>query len=442
MNFLKLLLLSLFLVVPAFAQSTNRVTIQLTVTNGTSNSFSMTLNGDTRTFATSVSLPASEIYTNDTIAGSASNLYNHIVSSPFSRVRIFGYTNGSDTIYLRGDLGLSMSATILSNWATLSYSTQVFSSGLIGVRVPIETETATQATNIASLITRAIGNLATNSIRADAPAMANFLGLTNEQTMTRKTLTGPFINNGTNSGTVLTNIPRANVGVLVATNVNVLGGTVSNVTLTNISYINSTVARLDTLTVWTAATITNLSAPGTGLSSLQIGNTAAGGDYSIAIGVTAEAPTNYASAVGYNARSTEVGGTAMGFESSALAYYTTAVGAGANATKVFASSFGQNASANYSNSTAIGASATTTTTNQIRLGTASETVSIPGKLEAASITNGLFTGTNVWSGDVSYSRYDVSTLANGNNIAVTFGTNYNINLSGTCLLYTSDAADE
>ena len=32
---------------------------------------------------------------------------------------------------------------------------------------------------------------------------------------------------------------------------------------------------------------------------------------------------------------------------------------------------------------------------------------------------------------MSFNRYDFSTLANGNNIAVIFGTNYNINISGT-----------
>jgi hypothetical protein len=241
----------------AFSQATNRITIQLVLTNATSNNFALTLNGDTRVFTNVVTIPASQIITNHSIAGSASNLFNHIVASRFAGVDPYGYTNGSNTIYLRGRLGLAMSATILSNWATVSYSTQVFSSGVIDVRVPIETETATQGTNIASLLVRAIGNLATNGIRADATAMTNFVGKTNAATLSgAKTYINPTVSGGTNDGTVLTNIPRAEIDNAYIAIVYVASGTVSNTAIIHATSLSGILTALTNGQLW-SVTITN-----------------------------------------------------------------------------------------------------------------------------------------------------------------------------------------
>lgn len=46
-------------------------------------------------------------------------------------------------------------------------------------------------------------------------------------------------------------------------------------------------------------------------------------------------------------------------------------------------------------------------------------------------TNVLFGGTNIVAGSMAWARFDLSTLANGNNISVPFGTNKFIRLSGT-----------
>jgi hypothetical protein len=98
---------------------------------------------------------------------------------------------------------------------------------------------------------------------------------------------------------------------------------------------------------------------------------------------------------------------------------------------VNANAWGVDAHALHEGSSAFANGATTTTTNQIRLGVSTHTVSIPGTLQAAGISNLVVTsGTNLWNGDLSYQPYSVTTLANGNNTAVIF-TNVVVSLDGT-----------
>lgn len=220
----------------AFAQATNLITTKITITTATSNNFALTLNGDTRVFTNSVTASASQIITNHTVAGSASNLYNHLVSSPFSRVQVTGYTNGSNVLYLRGQLGVAMSATILSNWATVSYSTQVFSSGLIAVRVPIATEAASVQTNVASLLVKGISDSAQNSFPTGATALLNYIDTSGRpQTLSGDTITNSLFKRGTNDAVAGTNAPFSGGSNLHYVVFFLRDGTASNVNLKAVS---------------------------------------------------------------------------------------------------------------------------------------------------------------------------------------------------------------
>lgn len=113
--------------------------------------------------------------------------------------------------------------------------------------------------------------------------------------------------------------------------------------------------------------------------------------------------------------------TAIGKSATAIANGTTALGA---QTLV---------DTTHNNSTAVGISSTTTTSNQVRLGTSSEYVSIPGGLKVDGIiTNAVFGNTNSFpaGSDISFGRYPITSLANGNNAGIIVGTNVFIEVSG------------
>lgn len=226
---------------------------------------------------------------------------------------------------------------------------------------------------------------------------------------------------------------------------------------------------------------------GSGGNSLQVGSNAlALGDLSmaigngaiatntetIAIGVNSRATNDYATAVGASSLATNVGATAIGYSASA-AENSVALGRLASASQVASVSIGDQSAASGEQSIAIGGADTgatafggiaigvaaasianqavgigyqaqaghsnslalgpqdhagnavaTTTTNQLRLGTANHTVSIPGQLLiSGSQSNTTFTGTNLARGAWAYPRYDLNTLGGGNNLAVPVGTN-------------------
>ncbi len=449
----------------ASAQSTNRITVQITVTNATTNGFAFILNGDQRT-VTNTPPSASWFRTNHTIAGSASNLYNNIVANPFTRARVYGYTNGSNVIYMRGDLGVAMSASALSNWIHVSYSTQVFSAGLVDVRVPMATEQPNQATNIASLLVTGISDYSTNTFATNATALANHISVgPSVQVLLNDVLTNGHVTGGAVSNLYMTNISRANISLLVATNYNLLGGTVSNATLTNVAWLNGTLGGLTNGRIQNAfitnspavqttnltafggylsnmivhsLIATNFDAPGAGVGSLVIGeNTTAIGQYAIAIGDESEATNAQSIAIGYDASSVGIAGLAFGSGASAAGPYSVAVGNDAVGLYHSGIAIGFSAQANHSNSIAIGYTAVTTTTNEVVLGTASERVSIPGQLWNVTQTNSTFRGTNIWNGDLAFTPRVNTGLANGYNSGVILGSNVYIRLSGPSGAYTN-----
>lgn len=438
------ILILLGMVAAASAQSTNRITAKITVTTATSNNFAFTLNGNTRVFTNSVTAAASQITTNHTVAGSASNFYYHVVATPFTGPVVpLNYTNGSNVIFLRGALGQAMSVTILSNWATVEYSTQVFSSGLIEVRVPMASVTSAERVKVASELVTGINAYTTNAFATNSPALTNHLSLGPQPQMAaNKVFNTSHLTGSAVSNSYLTNITRANVGALRATNVILHNGFATNTAL-----VNSPSANITNLTgyggflsniIGHSFTITNLSSPGSAVGSQQFGENAnASGLNSFAVGVDSVASSNYAAAFGYLAAATEEGALAVGEEAEATGYGGTALGGSSIASAYLSTAVGALSSASYSNSAAFGASAASTTTNQIRLGTSSEHISIPGEVRDVKLTNVWNTGTNRFDLAVAFTRTNITTLANGVNL-VDPGLKTYLKVSGPSAGYSID----
>jgi hypothetical protein len=382
----------------------DRITVSVTVTNATTNGMSFTLNGSTRTFTNAVFTPASDVLTNSAATGTKTNLLEQIRGYAFTQVQ--NQDDGATNFNLIGNASLAMSATVSGAWGFVTYSTQTVAT-LTGVRVPVSGEpSAAVQTNVASAIVAALNMSAnTNEIQQASKAATQLAGLTNTQTFAgAKTFTntlGDWRGGITNSPGIVGTFGAVTGGVWRS-------GVAISPTFTNtVNYGNA------------------ISSPGSAADSEQFGTSAsAAGEGSQAFGLGATAAQELALAVG-NSTFAMSGSSAFG--PGAVAYGTNQVALG----------FGATAGSNDLNSVAIGSGAATTVSNQIRLGTSSGYVSIPGGLHVAgSITNPATIGTNTVDGHIKFIRLAVSSLANGNNAAVPIATNTFVEVSGPSAAFT------
>lgn len=239
----------------------------------------------------------------------------------------------------------------------------------------------------------------------------------------------------------------------VASNLIVFGGLRSEGAGANSLQVgsNAVAASLQSLAVGVNALATNSNAIaiGTGAQTTNTESVAIGslaktiGAYALALGNSSQA-TNEGIAIGYGARSFGLysismgndtvvdGGSSIGLSRDAIVsgFGSTAIGVGSATLRNYGLALGYNSYAGHSNSAAIGppdhagVAVSTTTTNQIRIGTPSQTLSIPGLvLISGTQSNTTFAGTNIARGAWAFPAYNLGTLAAGNNIAVPVGTN-------------------
>lgn len=422
-----LLLLMTLLLWPAArsaAATLNLVTVTIDVTNqaGTTNGQTLTVNGDTRTWTNSTVTPANQILTNNFIAGCTTNLYNQVSDNPFSKLTLsFDGTNG---IVLVGQPGQNITATLSAGWGTATYLTNVLTPSYF-VRVPIGIESAGQQTNIASLLISAL-DLSSNSLSGLDVALSNYVSMVSTQTVI-----GPKM--FTNSLGIWSGVVSNTTGVYgivgLVTNGTWWNGALYSPVLTNgINYGNA------------------FSSAGTNTSSEQFGAGAkAAGSQATALGASSSASGNQGVALGNNANAQGVGTVAVGYSSSSTLTGATAVGDLATATAPGATALGNNAIANFTNSTAIGYNSQNTANNQVMLGSSGISVQVNNALNVGSgatfangVTNLQHTGTNWFAAgaDISFGRYALSTLANGNNAGVVVGTNVFVEVSGPSSAFT------
>lgn len=402
------------------ARAVDRVTATLTVTAGTTNGQTLTVNGDVRTWTNNVVVSTSQILTNSTANGAKSNLLQHIGLNRFASITVAD--NGAASIQLTGGSGVAMTVTPSAGWATVTYATQLVAAA-VGVRIPTGVEVPAEQTNINSGLLTALRSTAnTNVFYESDGAVANLVGRTNSQT-----IGGNKVFSGTNAFTGNSNY--------------VAHGFLANPLLTNGANYG-----------------TAFSSPGSGTSSEQFGSGAtATGDFTLAVGPGATANGLIAIAIGNNARAVPASGDgalAVGLNASAADDSTTAIGPESQANFVGGTAIGYNSDANATNATALGKNALVgsgktnstavgynsnpTRANQVCLGNGEE-VYIPGNLQL----DGYATNFHAWGttslpagADISFGRYALSSLANGNNADVPVGTNCWIEVSGPSAAFT------
>ena len=370
------------------------LTATVTVTNesGTTEGDTLTVNGIVRTWRTTVVTPGSDIKATNNIGWAATNLFRSIAISPFPGLSLS--MSGTNGVNLGAAPAGVLSVTLSAGWGSVVMTTNPLTSGTV-VRVPYTLEGLPQQTNVASGVVNILSSdKVTNAIPFLAPAMRNFTNIGG----------GNFI--VTTNGTGYTNTLNDPKVVRVS-------GTVGS--LTNGGYLNP---KLTNAINYGSA----FRSPGLGTASEQFG-------------LQATAGTNYDLSVGWDALSTNLFATAIGAASSATDIGATALGFGAQAASPASIAIGANTvvAATHTNSAAIGAGSASTAQHQIRLGTASESVSIPGSLQVdGSITNITAAGpANFPAGsDIAFGRFALTSLANGNNAAIPVGTNTFVEVSG------------
>lgn len=382
-------LLFLLASIPAFAL--DRVVITLTLTNPPVVGDTLTVNSSTRTWTNSAS--SSTIQTNATIAGSATNLFAHFGSYGVSGVYVS--QSASNVLLFTGLPGVSMSASLLTGWGTISYSTNTITESQV-VRVPLSVEATAERTNIASQLIRDLGSYSPTPFATGSVAMSLHMDLPSAQTVTGAkifssiTTTG-LVNRGSaisSPGSVVTAEQFGDDSI--ATNSFALavgfGASAGGSASTAIGYAAFAVGGNNSIAIGAAAVSSAEDTLSIGVgtfatadSAMAIGNAASGtGTNAIAIGASSDASGTSSIAIGTTSEAGS-GGIAMGDGSVSTGERSLAIG--------------QNTSATHYNSAVIGYNLSSTTSNEFRIGNSAQLVRVAGTLSPAVVTNATYYGT-------------------------------------------------
>lgn len=151
------------------------VTATVTATNaaGTTNGMNITVNGTTRIFTNNVTAASVQILTNNTLQGTASNLFNAYAATREANTDIG--TLSTNAMFLKSFPGKPMVVTVSAGWATVSFSTNTLGAVTL-VRVPTSLAGNIERTNVESgLVDYLNDNKMTNSFNTNAPALVNFV---------------------------------------------------------------------------------------------------------------------------------------------------------------------------------------------------------------------------------------------------------------------------
>lgn len=434
------LLVLLFAALPAKAQTGQRITLTITVTNRAVTSNTLVVNASTRTWTNAST--ATTIATNlVSTATTATNLYNQIANFPYSS-GIFPRWLSETSLALVGPLGGALAASQSGNWAILTLSTQ--SGPLTFTAIwPMENMAgnATNKTNQGSALVFGLSTYSTNAFATNSTAVSN---LVQKGAGPRQHIASEMQFNGGIYGIIgkLTNGYSTNQTLDAPITTNLVNR--GNAIRSEGPGLNSFQAGSNALALSANSLAVGNGAVATNQESTAVGINAAATNKAVAIGANAKASTA-STAVGYSAQalsanSTAIGGatanvdsgTAVGqgavAEAASTAVGMTALAQGTNnftlgafattASSVMnAGAIGASASATHSNAIAIGAGASTTASNQIRLGNASQVISIPVALEAANVRNLYAIGTNAINGIFAFTNsLTVASVAPGHNV--------------------------
>lgn len=422
---MRTLLIFLFCLFSIPVLAVDRITATITFTNApTTNGMTLTVNGDTRTWTNNVVTPASQIATNSTIGGSATNYWTQLNSYPYSGGLIPSFP-ATNQINLIGTVGGAMTVSFAGNYASVSYSTQSVSS-MLTVRVPLSGEQSAVRANISSLLAQGLGDYATN-------------GPTNLLLVYSRILS-PTMTNATNYGNAFsspgTNSLSEQFGAAA------LANGANSLAVGNGAFVGSSGYRGIAIGLGSVASLTN---------SMAIGTSAEAGNINdISLGVAATSGGGNSMAIGFNALATQTNSIAIGsgvttsrtnqimlgdssYEINIPGYLT----GGSISNMTYSGNIGRT-----TNGISVGLIVTNSTvygtignlTNGNIYGTTINAASYNGTI--TTLTNGVLYGTgltngnltnftawqtNIYGGIRRYPRQNNTSLANGNNAGVDFG---------------------
>lgn len=385
------------------------VTGTLTITNVPNASDTIQINASTRTWVASVSTPSTEILIGADEGENTTNLWNQVVTYGVLQV-VPRWGGSSNVIDFIGMPGTSLTITLSDTYGSVTYVTNTVTA-LKTVRVPMAAEQNIVRTNVATLLVTGLNDYAQLALDQNDTVVSELVGLTNAQTITgAKTATGAWTF-GNIQTTNLVNVGNAISSVGSAAQSEQLGS-------------GATATAAGSLAVGYLATAS-------GSTALQVGNGGtAAGDLAINIG-GGEANGDYTIVLGHQSEATSVATNSM--------------------------ILGRSSSTAYTNSILIGRSLAGTADNQIIIGDANHNTSIPGVIDAGTITNTTYHGTlgTVSGGHISSStasslsstnttlrstttltgitkitRTDIATMGNGDNPDLDPGTATYIKIDG------------
>ena len=180
MRVLSFLLLTL-ITIPALG---DRKTALVTVTSNPSAGDTLTVNGNVRTWRTSVSSASTEIGIVGTTSLNNDALFDHVLSYPFTSPFLTITKPTSTSIRLTAPVDAALTVTASGSWATVALTTNTTTVGRL-VRVPGSMEPVqSTATNMFSLLASDLGTYSTNSIPAGSQLLTNFVSTAGTQTIT------------------------------------------------------------------------------------------------------------------------------------------------------------------------------------------------------------------------------------------------------------------
>ena len=438
---------------------------------------------DTRYYTNGVVTPSTSIQLTNTTAATVTNTIAHFSTYPVyslgsgtpQAIITFSTTNTS-AFEVAAPVNTNLSISFGGNWARVYYVTSTFN-----LSNPILVDTnrmsAVPRTNALNAVVNLLSSavVASNTIAPGKAFMAHYTDNTSSQNLSNKTLTAPIVQGGrivnatnlTGTNVAFTNVTLYLVAVTGVSDVSGYIGSLTNgalwsnilhrANISNAVAIGGIVHRL-TNGYWTNGVLsgpktTNLinygnaiSSPNTnGMGGENFGKeSVASGLNSFAAGYGATATASATAALGFGAQATNTGASATGTGAIAGGSQSSSYGSSAEALGTASGAWGALARSDYDYSDAVGGkdytgtAVTATSSNQVRIGTAVKTVSIAGRLEVeGSITNSTLTGTNVLNARLDLTARANTTLANGYNSGVVFGTNTYIRFSGPTAAYTN-----
>ena len=430
------------------ASAADRITATISVTNAPlGNTNTLVVNGSTRTFTNTVTgSPATLIQQTNSLPWSATNILAQITDYRFSQFHFLSQT-ASTNFLIVGAAGEALTVTLAGGWGKVVYSTQTVSSPTFLVRVPMTVEQTSNRTHIASLLVQGQSDNSTNSFATNAVAMSNYVsrGASPQQQVASPMHFAGLVRAG--AGVALTNgftSALTNINSVSSNHVNYGNAIRSEGSGGNSLQVGSNALAVGSLSIAigngavasnTTAFAVGIAALATNNYSMALGNSAiAGGTDALAIGRSAAAYGAGAQAVGQAAIAQ--GSGALALQSEVTGNNSVGIGASSSIAATNATAVGTGATVNYNDSSAFGKNATATTTNQIRLGTSSDTISAPGIYDSPTMTNGTFRGTNIFNSQVVFTPTSNTGLANGYNAAVAIGAAY-VRFSGPSAAYTN-----